>query len=166
MRVLFAAALALGLSASPALAQSISDDDANAMVGKLTTPAFLACTESDEAQRRPPQEALNACQTAMAELNQARRANPKATPGEQEVYLFMESMLEMGRTVSLLRVDGAPTARVCANIERQWVLALSGKPEFVGPELKDAQVSTREGVRELVVLCRGQYPTPAGAPPT
>lgn len=167
MRHLFltAAASVLCLAAAPALAQPISDADANALVGKLTTPAFNACTESDEAKRRPPQEAYNACQTALAELSQTRRANPRATPGEKEVYLFMESMLEMGHTVALLRVDGAPTARVCTNIERQWALALSSKPEYVGQELKDAQVSTREGVRELVQLCRKTYPAPTGAPP-
>lgn len=162
--ILAAAASVLCLGASPALAQSISDDDANALVAKLTTPAFDACTESDQAKQLPAQQQYSACQTALAELKQTRRANPRATPGEKEVYLFLESMLEMGHTVALLRVDQAPTARVCGNIERQWALATSSNPAIVGPELKDAQISTREGVRELVRLCRQKFPAPAGAP--
>lgn len=162
--VLAAAAAVLCLSATPALAQSISDDDANAMVGKLTTPAFEACTEAKEEGARPAQEQYNACQTALTELKQVRRANPRATAGEKEVYLFLESMLEMGHTFSLLRLDGTPTARVCSNIERQWELVNSANPAVVGDELKEAQVSTREGVRDLVKLCRATYPAPKGAP--
>jgi hypothetical protein len=162
--LLTAAASALCLAATPALAQAISDDDANAMVSKLTTPAFDACTESDESKQLAAQQQYSACQTALAELKQTRRSNPRATAGEKEVYLFMESMLEMGHTVSLLRIDQAPTARVCGNIERQWVLATSSNPAVAGPELKDAQTSTREGVRDLVKLCRAKFPAPAGAP--
>lgn len=163
---LAAAATVLCLSATPALAQSISDDQANAMVAKLATPAFLACTEAPEREEegRPAQEQYNSCQTALAELKQTRRANPRATAGEKEVYLFLESMLEMGHTFSLLRLDGKPTQRVCTNIERQWVLVNSTNPNVVGPEMKDAQVSTRDGVRDLVQLCRATYPAPKGAP--
>lgn len=167
MRKLIAPALAgmLCLAATPALAQSINDDQANAMVGKLTTPAFTACTESSDENALPAQQQYNACQSALAELKQVRRANPRATAGEKEVYLFLEAMLEMGHTYALLRLDGAPTSRVCGNIERQWVLANSFNSAVVGPELKDAQVSTREGVRDLVKLCRGTHPAPQGAPP-
>lgn len=166
MTKLFAPALAaaLCLAASPALAQSITDDQANAMLDKLTTPAFDGCTEPTDTNKLSPEQQLSACQTALTELNNTRRANPRATPGEKEVYLFLENALEMGRTVALLRVDNAPTARVCANIERQWVLATSTNSAVVGPQLQDAHVQTRDGVRSLVQTCRQKHPAPKGAP--
>lgn len=159
-----ALAAVLCLAASPALAQSITDDQANAMLEKLTTPAFNGCTEPTDTNTLSAPQQLEACATALSELNKARRANPRATPGEKEVYLFLENALEMGRTVALLRVDNAPTQRVCSNIERQWVLATSTNSAVVGPQLQDAHVQTREGVRGLVQTCRQKFPAPKGAP--
>ncbi|HOB13083.1 MAG TPA: hypothetical protein PK680_10415 [Novosphingobium sp.] len=158
-----AAASAICLAASPALAQAINDDDANALLAKLSTPAFDFCTDSDRAKERPPIDQYNACQTAKAELAEARKKDRKATPGQKEVYGFFGSALEMGTTYSMLRVDGSPTARVCQNIELQWVLASKSNPELVGPDLRDALSATKEAVRPLVKLCRDQFPTPAGA---
>ena len=165
MRILLAASVipALCLAASPAFAQSISDPDANAMLGSMTTAAFDFCTDSDKAKERPAIEQYNAYQTAKAELAQMRKKDSKATPGQKEVYAFYEDALEMGNTYAMLRVDGAQTARVCANIEKQWVMANSVNPNVVGQEMRDAQNSTREAVRPLVKLCRDQYPAPAGA---
>lgn len=166
MRHLFAPlATALCLAATPALAQSVTDDTANAMLVKLSTPAFDTCTESDEAKRTSAPVQNSACRTALAELGQTRRSNPRATAGEKQVYLFVEIAIEMGHTVSLLRLDGKPTARVCTNIERQWALGNQIDTAVVGPDLKDALVSTREGVRGLVKTCRNTYPAPAGALP-
>lgn len=163
--VLIGMASALCLAATPALAQSISDAEANSMLADLSTPAFNTCTDSDKAKERPAIEQYNACQTAKSEIAQVRRKNPKATPGQREVYAFFEAALEMGNTYSMLRVDGTPTARVCNNIEKQWVMANSVNPNVVGPELRGAQESTREAVQPLVKLCRENFGTPDGALP-
>lgn len=158
-----AVASALVLAASPALAQSVTDAEANQMLADMNTTAFDFCTDSESAEKRAPIEQYNACQTALAELGQIRKKNPKATPGQKEVYNFYEAAIEMGNTFSMLRVDGKPTQRVCTNIERQWVLANSVNGSVVGPELRGAQESTKEAVRPLVKLCREQFSTPAGA---
>lgn len=166
MRTVLAALVpVLCLAATPVLAQSISDADANALLATMSTPAFDFCTDSDNAQSRPALEQFNACQTALGELATTRARNRNATPGQMEVYGFFESATEMGRTFAMLRVDGAPTARVCTNIERQWVLANRSNPSFVGPELRDAITATKEAVRPLVKLCREQFSTPADALP-
>lgn len=167
MRTLFAAAAAsvLCLAASPALAQSITDAEANTILADMSTPAFDFCTDSDKAKDRPADEQFNACQTALSELATARAKNRKATAGQKEVYGFFESAVEMGRTYAMLRVDGSPTARVCANIERQWVLSNQANTAIVGPELRGALDSTKEAVRPLVKLCREQFSTPSGALP-
>lgn len=166
MRTLFAACMAsaLCLAATPALAQSVTDDEANAMLETLATPAFNFCTESETAEGRPAIDQYNACQTALAELAQARAKNPRATPGQKQVYGFFENALEMGNTYSMLRVDGQPTARVCGNIEKQWSLAHRNDPSVVGPQLREAFSSTKEAVRPLVKLCRERFAAPSGAP--
>ena len=165
MRNLLAAAMAsaLCLAASPALAQSVSDDEANRMLEKMNSSAFDFCTDSEKSKDRPAMEQYNACQTALAELAQTRRGNPGASAGQKEVYAFFEAAVEMGNTYAMLRVDESPTARVCGNIEKQWVMANRANPNVVGPELRGAQDSTREAVRPLVKLCRDKYAAPAGA---
>jgi hypothetical protein len=167
MRTLIATAAAslLCLAASPALAQSISDADANTMLEGLTTATSDMCTDSDKAKTRPPIDQYNACQTALNELAQTRRKNSKATPGQNEVYDFYLSALEMGNTYAMLRVDQKPTERVCRNIEKQWVLANKANKANVGPEMAGALESTKEAVRPLVSLCREQYPALAGSIP-
>jgi hypothetical protein len=165
MRTLFAACLtsALCLAATPALAQSVTDAEANSMLDVLSTPAFTFCTDSDNAQSRPAIEQYNSCQTALAELAQVRQKNAKATPGQQQVYIFFENAIEMGHTYTMLRVDGSPTPRVCGNIERQWTLAHRPNLSLVGPELSGAFTSTKDSVRPLVKLCRERFAAPAGA---
>lgn len=167
MRIVFAAAMAsaLCLAASPALAQGVTDEQANQLLNELNTSAFDFCTDSEKSKDRPAIEQYNACQTALAELSQARKKNSSATPGQSEVYAFYEAAVEMGNTYAMLRVDGAPTTRVCGNIEKQWVMANSVNPNLVGSELRGAQDATREAVRPLVKLCREKYATPAGAQP-
>jgi hypothetical protein len=165
MRKLITAAMAsaLVLAASPALAQSVTDAEANQMLADMNTTAFDFCTDSESAEKRAPLEQYNACQTALAELGQIRKKNAKATPGQKEVYNFFEAAIEMGHTFSMLRVDTKPTARVCGNIEKQWMMANSVNGNVVGPELRGAQESTKEAVRPLVKLCREQFTAPAGA---
>ncbi len=167
MRNLIAACLVstLCLSAAPALAQSVTDSEANAMLAKMSTPAFEFCTDSDANESRPASDQYNACQTALAELAEVRRKNPKVTPGQEEVYNFYESATEMGNTYSMLRVDSKPTPRVCGNIEKQWVLANRANPGLVGPELANALTGMKEAVRPLVKLCRESFAAPDGALP-
>ncbi|HQV04978.1 MULTISPECIES: hypothetical protein [unclassified Novosphingobium] len=165
MRRLLAATMAsaLCLAASPAMAQSVTDAQANQMLADMNSSAFDFCTDSDKSKDRAPIEQYNACQTALAELAQTRRNNPGASAGQKEVYAFYEAAVEMGNTYAMLRVDEAPTARVCGNIEKQWVMANRANPNVVGPELRGAQDSTREAVRPLVKLCREKFAAPAGA---
>lgn len=164
MRVLFAAALALGLSASPALAQSISDADADALLARMSTPAFDNCIGGDQAQSLPAQQRYDACQTAMSELADYRRKNPKATPGEKQIHLFYEFAIEMGRSSSLMELNEPDMSKGCANIERQWVMTTRFNPAVVGPDMKQNLSGITEAVRPLVQLCRRQFPAPAGAP--
>lgn len=165
MRTLFAVCLtsALCLAASPALAQTVTDAEANAMLDTLSSASFTFCTDSDAGKTRPAIDQYNACQTALAELASARRKNSKATPGQQQVYIFFENAIEMGHTYTMLRVDGSPTPRVCGNIEKQWTLAHRPDVSLVGPELSGAFTSTKEAVRPLVKLCRDRFAAPAGA---
>lgn len=165
MRVLFAAALALGLSATPALAQSISDADADALLAKMSTPAFDNCIGGDQANELPAQQRYDACQTALSELTAYRRNNPKATPGEKQIHLFFEFAIEMGRTTSLIQLNEPDMSKGCANIERQWVMTTKFDPSVVGPNMKENLGGVTEAVRPLVQLCRNQFPTPKGAPP-
>ncbi|MFM5948360.1 MAG: hypothetical protein ACKOPM_03895 [Novosphingobium sp.] len=165
MRILLATAMAsaLCLAASPAMAQSVTDEQANQILADMNSSAFDFCTDSDKSKDRAAIEQYNACQTALAELAQTRKNNAGATPGQKEVYAFYEAAIEMGNTYAMLRVDEGPTARVCGNIEKQWVMANRANPNVVGPELRGAQDSTREAVRPLVKLCREKYAAPAGA---
>jgi hypothetical protein len=165
MRNLLATAVvsALCLAASPALAQSVTDDQANQILADMSTSAFEFCTDSEKSKERAAIEQYNACQTALAELAQTRKKNAGATSGQREVYAFYEAAIEMGNTYAMLRVDESPTQRVCGNIEKQWVMANRANPNVVGPELRGAQDSTREAVRPLVKLCREKYAAPAGA---
>jgi hypothetical protein len=167
MRNLIAATAAslLCLTAAPALAQSISDADANSLLGKLSTPAADLCADSDQAKLREPAEHLNACQTALTELAAARKRHSKATPGQLQVYDFMESALQMGTTFAMLRADGKPTSRVCANIESQWELANRTNTALVGPTMGGALKSTKDLVQPLVKMCREQFPDQAGTIP-
>lgn len=167
MRNLIAACMAsaMCLTAAPALAQSVTDNEANAMLEKMSTPAFEFCTNTETSDSRPPIDQYNACQTALTELAEARRKNPKATPGQNEVYGFFESATEMGNTYAMMRVDGKPTARVCGNIEKQWVLANRSNPGVVGPELANALTGMKEAIRPLVKLCRENVATPDNALP-
>lgn len=166
MRKIITATLAsaMSLAAVPAMAQSVTDADANTMLGVMSTTAFEFCTDSDKGKDLPPIEQYNACQTALSELAQVRAKNPKATAGQREVYAFFEAAVEMGNTYSMLRIDGTPTARVCGNIEKQWRMANSVNSNVVGNELKEAQSSTREAVMPLVKLCREKFAAPSGAP--
>lgn len=165
MRNLLAATIAsaLCLAASPALAQSVTDAQANQMLADMNSSAFEFCTDSDKSKDRAPIEQYNACQTALAELAQTRQKNAGASAGQKEVYAFYEAAVEMGNTYAMLRVDEAPTQRVCGNIEKQWVMANRANPNVVGPELRGAQDSTREAVRPLVKLCREKFSAPMGA---
>ncbi|MBN8500504.1 MAG: hypothetical protein J0M19_05080 [Sphingomonadales bacterium] len=165
MRNLFAACMASALcfTAAPALAQKVTDDEANAMLDAMSTTAFNFCTDSDEAKQRPAMDQYNACQTAIAELAQVRKKNPNPTAGQKEVYRFYESALQMGHTYTMLRVDGQPTARVCGNIENQWVMISGANTAVVGPDLGNAFVSMKDAVRPLVKLCRERFAAPAGA---
>ncbi len=160
-----AAASLLCLAATPALAQSISDSDANTLLGALSTPASELCADSDKAKAREPIEQYNACQTALSELAAVRKKNPKSTPGQNEVYSFYEASLEMGHTFALLRLDEKPTPRVCVNIEKQWVLANKANVAVVGPQMSEALTATKDLVGPLVKLCREKFPVPAGAIP-
>ncbi len=165
MRVLFVAALALGLSASPALAQSITDADADALLAKMSTPAFDDCIGGEQANDLPAQQRYTACQTALTELGNYRKKNPKATPGEKQVHLFFEFAIEMGRSTSLIQLNGSDMSKGCANIERQWVMTTQFDKSVVGPNMKENLGGVTEAVRPLVQLCRQQFPAPAGAPP-
>ncbi|MBN8485505.1 MAG: hypothetical protein J0L50_12100 [Sphingomonadales bacterium] len=165
MRVLFAAALALGLSASPALAQSITDTDADALLAKMSTPAFDDCIGGDQANSLPAQQRFDACQKALTELADYRRKNPKATPGEKQVHLFYEFAVEMGRSTSLIQLNEPDMSKGCANIERQWALTTKFDTSVVGPSMKENLGGVTEAVRPLVQLCRQQFPAPKGAPP-
>ncbi len=164
MRKLIAATAAslLCLTAVPALAQSISDKEADTMLGALSTPAAELCADSDKAKQRQAAEHYNSCQSALNELAATRKKNPKATPGQLQVYDFMESGLQMGHTYALLRVDEKPTQRVCANIEKQWVIANRMNTGLVGPAMSEALSSTKELVKPLVSMCREQFPDLAG----
>lgn len=166
MRILLAATMAsaLCLAASPALAQSVTDAEANQMLETMNSSAFDFCTDSEKSKDRAAIEQYNACQTALAELAQTRKKNATATPGQKEVYAFFEAAVEMGNTYAMLRIDEAPTARVCGNIEKQWAMANQANRNVVGPELRGAQDSTRDAVLPLVKLCREKFATPAGAP--
>lgn len=164
MRVLFAAALALGLSASPALAQSITDADADALLSKMSTPAFDNCIGGEQANELPAQQRYDACQTALAELADYRRKNPKATPGQKQVHLFYEFAIEMGRSTSLIQLNEPDMSKGCANIERQWVMTTRFDTSVVGPSMKENLGGVTEAVRPLVQLCRQQFPAAKGAP--
>lgn len=167
MRTLISAAAGtlLCLVAAPAMAQSVSDAEANQILAAMETPASSLCADSDRAKAREPIEHFNTCQTALGELAAFRQKNAKASPGQKEVYKFFEASLEMGNTFALLRVDSKPTPRVCANIEKQWALANQTNVALVGPQLADAINSTKLLVRPLVELCRSQFPAPQGAIP-
>lgn len=164
MRVLFAATLALGLSASPALAQSITDADADVLVGQLSTPAFNECIGGEDAQPIPAERRFATCQKAMTELNDHRRKNPQATAGQKQVHLFVEFAIEMGRTLSLIELNQPDMSKGCVNIERQWAMAARFDTSVVGPEMAGNLGEVKEAVRPLVQLCRQQFPAPAGAP--
>jgi hypothetical protein len=164
MRVLFAATLALGLSASPALAQSISDADADALLAKMSTPAFDNCIGGDEAQELAPQARYDNCQKSLAELADYRKKNPKATPGEKQIHLFYEFAIEMGRSSSLMQLNEPDMSKGCANIERQWLMTTRFDKSVVGPNMNENLTSITEAIRPLVQMCRQQYPAPAGAP--
>lgn len=165
MRVLFAATLALGLSASPALAQSITDADADALLGKMSTPTFDSCIGGDEAQELAPQVRYDACQKALAELGDYRKKNPKASAGEKQVHLFFEFAIEMGRSSSLMQLNDPDMSKGCANIERQWVMTTRFDTSVVGPSMKENLGGVTEAIRPLVQLCRSRFPAPEGAPP-
>lgn len=164
MRVLFAAAMALGLSATPALAQSISDADADALLERMATPAFNNCIGGDESQTLPAQQRYDTCQTAMKELGDYRRKNPRATPGEKQIHLFYEFAIEMGRSAGLLELNEPDMSKGCANIERQWMMTTRFDRSLVGPDMVGNFDQITEAVRPLVLLCRQQFPAPAGAP--
>lgn len=165
MRTILIAAMASALVASPAFAQSVTDDQANAMIAAMNSSAFDFCTDSEKAEQRPAIEQYNACQTALTELAQVRKKNPKATPGEREVYDFYEAAIQMGNTLAMLRVDNSPTARVCTNIENQWTAANRTNGNVVGPQLREAQQMTIKAVQPLVKLCRERFAAPSGATP-
>lgn len=165
MRVLFSAALALGLSASPALAQSITDADADALVAKLSTPDFNECIGGEDAQPIPAQQRSVSCEKAMAELNDHRRKNPQATAGQKQIHLFLEFAIEMGRTLSLIELNQPDMTKGCANIERQWAMTTRFDSSVVGPEMGTNLGEVKEAVRPLVQMCRGEFPAPKGAPP-
>lgn len=167
MRRLFVAGMAsaLCLTAAPAFAQSVTDAEANALLAELSTAAFEFCTDTEANDARPAIDQYNACQTALFELAAVRSKNPKATPGQREVYNFYENATEMGNTYAMLRVDSKPTARVCGNIEKQWVLANRSNTGVVGPELASALTGIKDAVRPLVKLCRENFAAPDGALP-
>lgn len=166
MRTLFAASAAavICLAATPALAQSITDAEADAQLARMSTPAFNNCIAGDDAREAPAQQRYDACQTAMGELNAYRRANPRASAGEKQIHLFYEFAVEMGRTSSLLELHNPDMSKGCANIERQWVLAGQFNPAVVGPEMRKNLGEVTEAVRPLVTMCRENYPAPKGAP--
>lgn len=167
MRTMIAATAALTLvfSAAPALAQSISDSDANTLLGKLGTPAANLCSDSDKGKEREPIEHFNACQTALSELANTRNKDSKASPGKLQVYDFMESALLMGNTFAMLRIDQRPTVRVCSNIELQWVVANRKDSALVGPTMDEALNTTKTMIQPLVKMCREQFPELAGKIP-
>ena len=158
------ALLAAGLAlAVPAFAAPLSDDETEALLGRVMTPAGDACHKSwDEGASESADQILAKCQAAITEVQGLRAREGALSPGVRTIYSQVEAMLEQGIVVSYTRQDGDHAAQMCQHEERIGLLLNEGDPASVSKDISAVMIDYKRVTGEVLIECRKRFGTPAG----
>lgn len=164
---LAALSIALALS-TPALADPAKPAPQDVHFNSIQGRDDGDCTESKRRLVIGPQASVAACQKAVAGVQAKRSALKKPKPYEAANFDYYEAVLLAALGAAQSANEGL-SANVCTTVEQAWKLrhGLQAVPkDAVTPEFYQTYNTLPRSMGKVITICRDNFGTPAGAPPT